>query len=106
MGITAENVAKKFGISRADQDAFALRSQQKAAAALKASVFDAEIVPVKATRYEGGKRVEVEFKRDELPRGDTTARGARRAQAVVREGRHASRRATRRRCRTGRPRPS
>ncbi len=75
MGITAENVAKKFGISRADQDAFALRSQQKAAAALKANVFDPEIVPVKATRYEGGKRVEVEFKRDELPRGDTTLEG-------------------------------
>src|SRR5580692_9906447 len=75
MGITAENVAKKFGISRADQDAFALKSQQKAAAALKANVFDQEIVPVKATRYEGGKHVEVEFKRDELPRGDTTLEG-------------------------------
>jgi acetyl-CoA acyltransferase len=75
MGITAENVAKKFGISRADQDAFALKSQQKAAAAVKAGVFDPEIVPVKATRYEGGKRGEVEFKRDELPRGDTTLEG-------------------------------
>jgi acetyl-CoA acyltransferase len=75
MGITAENVAKKFGISRADQDAFALRSQQKAAAALKTNVFEQEIVPVKATRYEDGKRVEAEFKRDELPRGDTTLEG-------------------------------
>jgi acetyl-CoA acyltransferase len=75
MGITAENVAKKFGISRADQDAFALRSQQKAAAAQKAGVFDQEIVPVKATRYEGGKHVDVEFKRDELVRADTTLEG-------------------------------
>jgi acetyl-CoA acyltransferase len=75
MGITAENVAKKFGVSRADQDAFALKSQQKAAAGQKAGVFDKEIVPVKATRYEGGKRVEVEFKRDELIRGDTTLEG-------------------------------
>jgi acetyl-CoA acyltransferase len=75
MGITAENVAKRYNVSRADQDAFAVRSQQKAAAAQKAGVFDREIVPVKATRYEGGKRVEVEFKRDELIRGDTTLEG-------------------------------
>ncbi len=75
MGITAENVAKQFNISRADQDAFALRSQQRAVAAQKAGAFDDEIVPVKATRYEQGKRVEVEFKRDELPRGDTTLEG-------------------------------
>jgi len=75
MGITAENVAKKFSVARADQDAFALRSQQKAAAAQKAGTFADEIVPVKATRYEGGKHVGVEFKHDELIRGDTTAEG-------------------------------
>jgi acetyl-CoA acyltransferase len=74
MGITAENVAKKFGISRQDQDAFALKSQQKAAAAQKAGVFG-EIVAVKATRYDGGKRVEVEFARDEMVRADTTLEG-------------------------------
>jgi acetyl-CoA acyltransferase len=75
MGITAENVAKKFGISRHDQDAFAVRSQQKAAAAVKAGAFEQEIVPVKATRFVDGKHVEVEFKRDELVRGDTTLEG-------------------------------
>jgi acetyl-CoA acyltransferase len=75
MGITAENVAKKFGISRADQDAFALKSHQKAAAAQKAGKFDEEIVPIKATRYEHGKHVDVEFKRDELIRADTTLEG-------------------------------
>ncbi len=75
MGITAENVAKRFSVSRADQDAFSLASQQKAAAAQKAGVFDAEIVPVKATRYEGGKRVDVDFRRDELVRSDTTLAG-------------------------------
>jgi acetyl-CoA acyltransferase len=75
MGITAENVAKKFGISRQDQDAFALRSQQKAAAAQKAGKFDDEIVPVDATRYEGNKRLAVSFKRDELVRADTTLEG-------------------------------
>ncbi len=75
MGITAENVAKRFGISRQDQDGFALRSQQKAAAAQKAGKFDEEIVPVNATRYEGDERATVQFKRDELVRGDTTLEG-------------------------------
>jgi len=75
MGITAENVAKKFGVSRADQDAFALKSQQKAAAAQRAGAFDREIVPVRATRFEGSKHVEAEFKRDEMVRADTTLEG-------------------------------
>jgi acetyl-CoA acyltransferase len=75
MGITAENVAKKFGISRKDQDEFALKSQQKAAAAVKAGVFEQEIVPVKATKFVDGKHAGVEFKKDELVRGDTTIEG-------------------------------
>jgi acetyl-CoA acyltransferase len=75
MGITAENVAKKFSVSRADQDAFALRSQQRAAAAQKAGVFAQEIVPVTAVRYDGGKRTGAKFDRDELVRGDTTLEG-------------------------------
>jgi acetyl-CoA acyltransferase len=75
MGITAENVAKKYEISRKEQDAFSVKSQQKAAAAVKAGIFEQEIVPVKATRYVDGKHTEVEFKKDELPRGDTTLEG-------------------------------
>jgi acetyl-CoA acyltransferase len=75
MGITAENVAKKFGITRKEQDEFSLKSQQKAAAAVKSGVFEQEIVPVKATRYVDGKHAEVEFKKDELVRGDTTLEG-------------------------------
>lgn len=75
MGITAENVAKRFGVSRADQDAFALKSQQKAVAAQKAGKFDEEIVAVRATRYEWSKHADVEFKRDELVRADTTLEG-------------------------------
>ncbi len=75
MGITAENVAKKFGVSRADQDAFALKSQQKATAAAAAGKFDEEIVPVSATRYKDGRRVEVEFKREEMIRPETTLEG-------------------------------
>jgi acetyl-CoA acyltransferase len=75
MGITAENVAKKFGVSRADQDAFSLRSQQKATAAAAAGKFDDEIVSVKATRYDGAKRADVDFKRDETIRSETTLEG-------------------------------
>jgi len=75
MGITAENVAAKFGISRADQDAFALESQRKAGAALAAGRFKQEIVPVRAIRFEGNQRSEFAFTSDELPRPDTTLEG-------------------------------
>ena len=75
MGITAENVAKRFEISRADQDAFALSSQQKAAAAQKANRFAEEIVPVTALRFANNERVTSQFLIDELVRGDTTAEG-------------------------------
>jgi acetyl-CoA acyltransferase len=72
MGITAENVANKFGIKRDEQDKFALWSQQKAGAAIGAGKFEQEIVPVRAIRYQGTERIELEFKRDELPRPQTT----------------------------------
>jgi acetyl-CoA acyltransferase len=75
MGITAENVATRFNISREDQDAFALLSQQKASRAIEAGVFKDEIVPVKSVRYENNNRIETDFVTDELPRGDTTAAG-------------------------------
>jgi acetyl-CoA acyltransferase len=75
MGITAENVAKRFEISRQAQDEFALESQQKAAAAIAAGRFEDEIVTVKGLRFQGNDRVELDFRTDELPRGDTTAEG-------------------------------
>lgn len=75
MGITAENVAKKFGISREDQDKFALWSQKKAAAAMEAKRFEDEIVTVKGVKYNGNERIEFDFRRDDLPRPDTTAEG-------------------------------
>jgi acetyl-CoA acyltransferase len=75
MGITAENVAAKFGITREQQDAFALDSQKKASAALEKKVFDKEIVPVNGVRYVGNERKTFEFKVDELVRPDTTAEG-------------------------------
>jgi acetyl-CoA acyltransferase len=75
MGITAENVAKRFGITRQQQDEFAYRSQMKAKAALESGRFKDEIVPVRAVRYEGGQRVYKDFTVDEMPRADTTLEG-------------------------------
>jgi 3-oxoadipyl-CoA thiolase len=66
---TGENVAAEFGIARADQDAFAWRSQQRAGAAMAAGRFDAEIVPV---RIERRKQEVLLIDRDEHPRPDTT----------------------------------
>ena len=57
MGITAENVAKRFDISREAQDAFAYASQMKAKAAQENGVFKDEIVPVRAVSYKDGERV-------------------------------------------------
>ncbi|MGI8748560.1 MAG: thiolase family protein [Deinococcus sp.] len=74
MGLTAENVAAKYGVSRGDQDAFALRSHQRAAAAQDAGRFDAEIVPVpvRVDKLVGTKLTSstVPFTRDELIRRD------------------------------------
>jgi acetyl-CoA acyltransferase len=75
MGITAENVAAKFNVTREEQDKFALNSQKKAAAAIEKKVFEKEIVPVTAYRYSGNTKTAFEFKVDELPRPDTTAEG-------------------------------
>ena len=76
MGITAENVANKFEISREEQDKFALGSQDKAQAALAANKFGDEIVPVRAIRYDhAGDKHETAFTVDELPRAGTTLEG-------------------------------
>jgi acetyl-CoA acyltransferase len=75
MGITAENVAKKFQVSREDQDKFALWSQKKAGAAMEAKKFEDEIVTVKAIKYVDGKKVEFDYRRDDLPRPETTLEG-------------------------------
>ncbi len=72
MGITAENVARKFNISRAEQDEFAYRSHQKAIAAQQAGYFNDEILPVETTVFdEAGRAKSVRLDRDELPRADT-----------------------------------
>jgi 3-oxoadipyl-CoA thiolase len=69
MGETAENVAEKYGISRADQDAFALRSQQRAVAAQQSGRFATEIVPVTIAQKKGEPTI---IALDEHPRADTT----------------------------------
>jgi acetyl-CoA acyltransferase len=70
MGQTAENVAEQYGVSRGDQDAFAVRSQRKAAAARASGRFAPEIVPIEIAQRKGEpKRVEA----DEFIRPDTTA---------------------------------
>ncbi|MGJ5606878.1 acetyl-CoA C-acetyltransferase [Latilactobacillus sakei] len=68
MGITAENVAAKYGITRLMQDTFALESHQKAAQATQAGWFDAEIVPVTVKQ----RRATFEVSQDEGIRPDTT----------------------------------
>src|SRR3954466_14868149 len=72
MGNTAENVARKFEISRADQDAFALRSHQRALAAAAAGKFKDEIVPVPARVFEDGAWRNLTVAQDEGPRADTS----------------------------------
>ena len=69
MGVTAENVAKKHGVTRAMQDAFAVASQQKAEAAQKAGRFADEIVPVMIPQRKGDP---VAFDADEFPKHGTT----------------------------------
>jgi len=77
---TAENVAAEFSISRADQDAFALRSQQRCAAAQTAGRFAIEITPVIIKGRKGDTRVEI----DEHPRADTTLESLTKLKGVVR----------------------
>lgn len=70
MGITAENIAEKFGISREEQDEFAAASQQKAAAAQEAGKFEEQIVPISIPQRKGDPII---FQKDEFIRGQTTA---------------------------------
>jgi acetyl-CoA acyltransferase len=77
---TAENVAREFNVSRADQDAFAIRSQQRWAAAHAAGFFKDEIVPVTIHQKKGESR---QFDTDEHPRPDTTIEMLARLKGVV-----------------------
>ena len=90
MGNTAENLAERYGISRADQDTFSLRSHHRALNAVENGRFDEEIVPLQITdtRYVNGKTetVETTFKADEGPRSDTSLEALANLRPVFRRG--------------------
>ncbi|OOF25916.1 acetyl-CoA acetyltransferase [Salinivibrio proteolyticus] len=71
MGVTAENVAKEVGITREQQDSFALSSQQKAIAAIEAGHFKQEIVPIEVKQ----RKQTLTFDTDEYPKADATLEG-------------------------------
>jgi 3-oxoadipyl-CoA thiolase len=81
MAETAENVAEEFQVARKDQDAFALRSQQRAANAIATGYFKKEIVPVQAP---GGKSGPIVVDEDEHPRCDTTIEVLQKLKPIVR----------------------
>lgn len=81
MGITAENVAERFKISREEQDLFALQSQQKAAEAIRTGKFIEEIVPIEVKQ----KKESFLFDKDEFPRPDTTLSGLQNLRPVFKE---------------------
>ena len=90
MGITAENVAEKYGVSREDQDRFALRSHQRALDAIESGRFAEEIVPLQVdySLYENGGKADVQFehKTDEGPRADTSLEALGKLRPVFRQG--------------------
>lgn len=90
MGFTAERVAERWGIGRADQDAWALRSHQKALEAQAKGAFDEQIVPipVKKVHWKGSKKQveEVLFAKDELPRADTNLERLAKLKPAFKEG--------------------
>ena len=86
---TGENVAEEFQVTRADQDAFAVRSQQRAGKAIASGFFAQEIVPVETP---GGKAGPIIVDKDEHPRPDTTLEGLAKAENAVPQSRHRDRR--------------
>jgi acetyl-CoA acyltransferase len=91
MGLTAENVARKYAVGREAQDAFALTSNQRAVAAVESGRFDPEIVPVEVELVEPGdngnqREKKFSFKRDEGPRADTSLEALARLKPAFKEG--------------------
>jgi len=82
MGITAENVAAEYGISREDQDAFAAESQRRAGAARTAGRFADQILPIEVTRG----RNRILFEADEYPKPETTAESLAKLPTVFKKG--------------------
>ena len=91
MGLTAENVAEKYGVSRTDQDAFSYNSHMKAIKAIETGLFDPEIVSIEVDLVEYDRSGEIRkrsfpFKRDEGPRADTTLEALAKLKPAFKEG--------------------
>ncbi len=86
MGITAELVASRYGVTREDQDAFSLASHQKAVAAIAAGRFKEEILPIPIRTFRDGAWVESTFETDEGPRADTTIEALGKLKSPFKEG--------------------
>ena len=92
MGLTAENVAEKYGVNRQDQDEFAFASHERATSAVEGGVFDSEITPINVEIVEpganGGGPVKrsFTFQRDEGPRADTSIEALAKLRAAFKDG--------------------
>lgn len=90
MGLTAENVAERYGINRAEQDAYSLRSHQRAVDAVDSGRFDPELVPVQIEIVEpdqvGTESKKIEIYRDEGPRRDTSLEALASLKPAFKEG--------------------
>jgi len=86
MGVTAENVASQFEVSREDQDAFALASHEKAQAAITSGRFSDEIVPLSTRVFDGSAWREIVFEVDEGVRADSTIEALGRLKAPFKMG--------------------
>lgn len=91
MGLTAENVAEQYDVSREDQDAFALRSNQRAHEAVSSGRFDPELIPLEVEVVKPGSNGQAKthsftFARDEGPRADTSLEALANLKAVFKEG--------------------
>ncbi len=82
MGITAENVADKYGITREEMDAYSLRSQQRAVAAQDAGRFDEEIIPITVSSRKG----DTTYTTDEYPKRNATLEGLAKLRPAFKEG--------------------
>jgi len=86
MGVTSENVAEQFGVTREDQDSFALSSHQKATDAISSGRFQEEIHPVSTRYYSGGDWTETVVDTDEGPRADTNLQALGKLRPVFKKG--------------------
>jgi acetyl-CoA acyltransferase len=86
MGLTSENVAEKFSVSRQEQDAFAVSSHKKAIAAISEGRFKDEIVPVETRVYKDGKWEDITVDTDSGPRQDTSPEGLAKLRPVFKMG--------------------